>query len=87
MRKSEITTKRTGNERQLTKIVISFPVYFFQIMLSGRNIFMGYLNKPDKTAETIDGKIGWMRTGDIGKLDQHGFLWITGRIKGKCGFL
>ena len=44
---------------------------------------MGYLNKPDKTAETIDGESGWMRTGDIGRLDKDAFLWITGRINGK----
>ena len=44
---------------------------------------MGYLNKADKTAETIDEKTGWMRTGDIGKLDEQGHLYITGRIKGK----
>ena len=55
-------------------------------MLYGRNIVMGYLNKPDKTAETID-ESGWLRTGDIGKLDKDKYLWITGRIKGrsKCG--
>ena len=47
---------------------------------------MGYLNKPDKTAETID-ESGWLRTGDIGKLDENGFLWITGKIKGKLVFL
>ena len=53
------------------------------MLLNGRNIFMGYLNKQDKTAETIDRESGWMRTGDIGKLDKDGFLWITGRIKGE----
>ena len=55
----------------------------FQIMMNGRHIFMGYLNKPDKTAETIDGESGWMRTGDIGRLDKDGHLYITGRIKGR----
>ena len=47
---------------------------------------MGYLNKPEKTAEAIDEKSGWMRTGDIGRLDELGFLYITGRIKGVCAF-
>ena len=58
----------------------------FQIMMNGRHIFMGYLNKPDKTAETIDGESGWMRTGDIGRLDKEGHLYITGRIKGTIFF-
>ena len=48
---------------------------------------MGYLNKEDKTTETIDAETGWMKTGDIGKLDEDGFLFITGRIKGEHPFM
>jgi len=43
---------------------------------------MGYLNNEEKTKETIDGD-GWLHSGDIGKMDEEGFLFITGRIKGK----
>ena len=39
----------------------------------------GYLDRPDATKETFDGE--WLKTGDLGKLDQEGFLTITGRIK------
>nr|XP_033814310.1 long-chain-fatty-acid--CoA ligase ACSBG2-like [Geotrypetes seraphini] len=46
----------------------------------GRDVFMGYLNMKEKTLEALDEE-GWLHSGDIGKLDQHGFLYITGRIK------
>ncbi len=43
---------------------------------------MGYLNNEEKTENTIDDE-GWLHTGDVGKVDEEGFLFITGRIKGK----
>ena len=49
--------------------------------MSGRHVFMGYLNAPEKTKETFDDD-DWLCTGDIGKHDDAGFLSITGRIKG-----
>jgi len=42
---------------------------------------MGYLNMKDKTLEAFDDDL-WVRSGDIGKKDDNGFLFITGRIKG-----
>ena len=50
-----------------------------EIQYRGRNVFKGYWNKPDKTAETIEN--GWLRTGDLGRLDNQGYLYITGRAK------
>jgi len=47
----------------------------------GRQVFMGYLNMQEKTKETID-KDGWLHTGDIGRKDANGYLYVTGRIKG-----
>ncbi|XP_069061788.1 long-chain-fatty-acid--CoA ligase ACSBG2-like isoform X2 [Pleurodeles waltl] len=51
-----------------------------EICIGGRHVFMGYLNMVEKTKEAFNEE-GWLHTGDIGKLDQDGFLYITGRIK------
>ena len=51
-----------------------------EIQYKGPNVFQGYWNKPDKTAETISPD-GWLSTGDVGRLDNQGFLFITGRAK------
>lgn len=51
-----------------------------EICIRGRHVFMGYLNEPTKTKETFDDE-GWLKTGDIGKIDDQGYLYITGRIK------
>ncbi len=51
-----------------------------EIMLSGPNIFAGYWRNPDATADVLDSD-GWLRTGDIGDLDDEGFLRVTGRKK------
>jgi long-chain acyl-CoA synthetase len=51
-----------------------------EILVRGRNVFMGYLNQPQKTAETIDAE-GWLHTGDVGTVDADGFFKITDRMK------
>jgi long-chain acyl-CoA synthetase len=51
-----------------------------EVLTRGRATFMGYWNRPDATAETIDAD-GWLHTGDVGVLDEDGFLRITDRMK------
>ncbi len=46
----------------------------------GYSVMLGYWNDPEKTAETIDDE-KWMHTGDLGVMDEQGYLNITGRIK------
>jgi len=50
-----------------------------EILVRSPGQFSGYLNQPDKTAETVVG--GWVHTGDVGELDDEGNLRITDRLK------
>jgi long-chain acyl-CoA synthetase len=50
-----------------------------EIYVKGIDVFGGYWNNPEATKETFDGE--WFKTGDIGELDEEGYLKITGRKK------
>ncbi len=51
-----------------------------EVICRGGNVFRGYLNDPEKTAETLDGE-GWLHSGDIGQMDDEGYLRIVDRKK------
>ena len=51
-----------------------------ELMIRGDNVMKGYYKDADNTANTLEPD-GWMHTGDIGYLDDDGFVFVTGRIK------
>lgn len=51
-----------------------------EVLIAGPNIMRGYYNRPDETAAAFDER-GYFKTGDIGRLDDDGHLFITGRLK------
>jgi len=50
-----------------------------EIVVSGPGVMSGYFNDPAATAAVLND--GWLRTGDLGSLDDDGFLWLAGRLR------
>jgi len=51
-----------------------------EVVLRGPNVMQGYLDDPEETAKAIDAD-GWLHTGDVGNLDDRGYLTLTDRLK------
>jgi acyl-[acyl-carrier-protein]-phospholipid O-acyltransferase / long-chain-fatty-acid--[acyl-carrier-protein] ligase len=70
-----------GMAVRITEVEGDTPLSIHQsgmVWFKGANVFKGYLKNPKKTEEAIQD--GWFRTGDIGRMDSDGFLYIEGRI-------
>ena len=50
-----------------------------EIVVRGPNVMLGYLNNPEATKSTFRG--GWLRTGDLARMDEDGYVFVTGRLK------
>lgn len=50
-----------------------------EILISGPNVMKGYFNHPEETAKALAG--GWLHSGDIGRVDEEGYLYIVDRLK------
>jgi malonyl-CoA/methylmalonyl-CoA synthetase len=69
-----------GVELRLSQGPRSHPAGPVQIEVRGPNVFAGYWERPDANAEAFTSD-GWFRTGDLGELDEAGYLRITGRAR------
>ncbi|WP_372887418.1 long-chain fatty acid--CoA ligase [Shimia sp.] len=81
-----LATMNTRHENSLGTIGRPIPGYDIriaedgEIQTKGLNNFQGYWRNNEKTAETFTDD-GWLRTGDVGRIDDNGYVTITGRLK------
>jgi 4-coumarate--CoA ligase len=75
-------TTAEGDDAQLLDVP---PGCEGELLVSGPQVMAGYLNMPEATAKTLvkdaDGSTVWLRTGDVARVDERGFVYITDRAK------
>lgn len=67
-------------EIRTEKSEVCEPGQVGEIVVRGANIMLGYLNRPEETAAALD-EDGWYRTGDMGYMDDGGYLYVVDRLK------
>lgn len=89
-----VSTMPLGQKRRTGSVGLPLPGVEIRIVLDGKDVpkgkngevwirgpqvMKGYLNRPEATAETIEN--GWLKSGDVGYVDDDGFLYIVDRMK------
>ena len=82
---ANLTSGNADVERKPTSVGKIYPeqevkLVDGEIWFRGDNVFLGYYGDPEATKATLT-EDGWLKTGDLGRFDEEGFLYITGRIK------
>ena len=67
------------NAQNQVKVVIPEYQTIREIIVKGTNVMVGYYGDPEATAKAFDGE--WFKTGDFGRIDKDGFLFMVGRKK------
>jgi len=83
-----VTMCRPGDDARTVATTCGSPAAGFELrigdhdelLLRGPNVMLGYLDDPEATAKAIDTD-GWLHTGDVGHVDERGYLTITDRLK------
>lgn len=82
-RKVGAVGRASGCEAQVVEPGTQRPVAdgtIGEVVIRGPNVMAGYYKNPTATAASFN-QAGWLRTGDLGYRDEHGFFYVTGRIK------
>lgn len=82
---ANLTTGNIDVKSRPTSVGKSYPeqelkVVDGELWFRGDNVFLGYYGEPEKTAETLT-EDGWVKTGDLVRFDEEGYMYIVGRIK------